>query len=80
MQLGLHSLRDQFVRTEERSFNSTHKWMGVRVRTRTMDPTEVSKTTMLCSVATCTSLKHIGEEVQHMKIWLAFHAVVTKYA
>ena len=41
LQLNLHSLRDQFVRTEERSFNSSHKWMGVRVRSRTKDPTEV---------------------------------------
>ena len=41
-QLGLYSLRDQFVRTEERSFNSQQKWMAVRVRHRALQATDVS--------------------------------------
>lgn len=42
--LGLHSLRDQFVRTEERSFSSEKKWMGVRVRQRTFHPSQAPPT------------------------------------
>ncbi|KAL5467342.1 hypothetical protein EMCRGX_G031555 [Ephydatia muelleri] len=38
--LGLYSLRDQFVRTEERSFNSQQKWMAVRVRHRALQATD----------------------------------------
>ena len=39
--LGLFGLRDQFVRTDERTFNSEQKWMGVLVRPRTHKMTEV---------------------------------------
>ena len=44
LQLGMYSVRDQFVRTEERAFNSEHKWMGVKVRRRTHEPAEVRLT------------------------------------
>ena len=30
------------MRTEERSFSSAQKWMGVRVRDRTQQPSDVS--------------------------------------
>ena len=40
--MNLFGLRDQFVRTEERTFNSEKKWMGVLVRPRTHQITEVS--------------------------------------
>jgi len=43
IQLGLYSLCDQFMRTEEHSFSSEHKWMGVRARMRTQRPTDVSQ-------------------------------------
>ena len=40
--LNLFGLRDQFVRTEERTFSSEKKWMGVLVRPRSHQVTEVS--------------------------------------
>ena len=40
--LNLFGLRDQFVRIEERTFSSEQKWMGVLVRPRTHQVTEVS--------------------------------------
>ena len=42
LQLGLHNLRDQFVRTAEHSFSSEKKWMGVCVRNKTFHPSDVS--------------------------------------
>ena len=39
--LNLFGLRDQFVRTEERTFSSEKKWMGVLVRPRSHQVTEV---------------------------------------
>ncbi|CAI8016880.1 Calcium-transporting ATPase type 2C member 1 [Geodia barretti] len=38
--LNLFGLRDQFVRTEERTFSSEKKWMGVLVRPRSHQVTE----------------------------------------
>ena len=40
--LKLFSIRDQFVRTDERAFSSERKWMAVHVRSRTALPTDVS--------------------------------------
>ena len=39
--LNLFGLRDQFVRIEERTFSSEQKWMGVLVRPRTRQVTDV---------------------------------------
>ena len=40
--LNLFGLRDQLVRTEERTFNSEQKWMGVLVRPRIHQVADVS--------------------------------------
>ena len=39
--LKLFSIRDQFVRTDERAFSSERKWMAVHVRSRAVLPTDV---------------------------------------
>eukprot|EP00731_Ephydatia_muelleri_P026313 Em0018g413a len=51
--LGLYSLRDQFVRTEERSFNSQQKWMAVRVRHRALQATDPPVHPDVCLIEAC---------------------------
>ena len=42
--MGLYDLREHFVRKDERTFSSSHKWMAVLVQKRALDsPTMVSR-------------------------------------
>ena len=43
-QIGLQYLRNQYVRTSEKSFSSDRKWMGVCARPYTRQPSDVSGT------------------------------------
>ena len=42
------------MRTEERSFSSAQKWMGVRVRDRTQQPSDVSNCVVCVGGGGCT--------------------------
>ena len=58
--LNLFGLRDQFVRTEERTFSSEKKWMGVLVRPRSHQVTEVSSSlSSSSSLQTSTKFIHM---------------------
>jgi magnesium-transporting ATPase (P-type) len=34
LQFGLHDVRDDFIRLEERPFSSVHKWMAVKCKSK----------------------------------------------